>query len=268
MIRDIHINPKKIKDYLDTGLYKKVYIKFEHGLGDAIMFYCNLLPILKRHYPNIEFFVKNQLGQDKLFPTCDPNESKYDISFELGFPCAEWDNNNYTKSEKSAETELGFSRYEVFENYKFKNKVENPFIGVHFFSTAIKNFCMPEDKANEFWNKLKERNFIPIDTHLKHQNANKDHYNFEQRISTDINANIQTLINLIGSCAGFAGVNSGNIWIALGLFPPEKILFLYNSRSLKDYRKLTKLPIHHYDFSKNFNENEFEFNNWMNDIRK
>ncbi len=33
--------------------YKRILLKFYHGMGDAIMFYANCLPALERTFPNL-----------------------------------------------------------------------------------------------------------------------------------------------------------------------------------------------------------------------
>ena len=134
--------------------YKRILLKFYHGMGDAIMFYANCLPALERTFPNCEFFFETQLGQEEFFGDADPNEEHYDLAVFLNFPCAEWDEGPETKAEKCARVELGI---EIGEDHPSRYRLPffclSPLVGFHFVSTSNDSICCPENFAYHLWEK-------------------------------------------------------------------------------------------------------------------
>lgn len=239
------MNGKLLREKLDTGQYKKVLLYFHHGLGDAIDFYYNVLPVVKRHYPNVEFYFDTHMGQEEFFgnvPSCELFD--YDIAMPLVFPCAEWDSwSDETKAEKCLRIEFGIEGEKQGDNYDIPH-YQSPLIGVHFLSTSSKSIIYPESDAKKLWNAILDRGFIPIDTHFAHPKASvlRHAYSFENRNVDDIEPHVKTLFGLLGALSGFAGVSSGNFWSALGILHPKHILYIDNEFPAK---KLTHLPVHH-----------------------
>lgn len=185
--------------------YKTVLLKFYHGLGDAIDFFANCVPMLKRSFPGRRFYVETQLGQEYFFGEVDPDENHYDLCVFIAFPCAEWDEGPETKAEKCARVELGIkippdvpSRYFISPG-----RDPSPLVGVHFVSTSNDDVSCPEPCARMIWDKIEQRG----------------------------------LMNALG---GFAGVSSGNFWAALCTLPPSKILFIETEFPVQ---KITHIPI-------------------------
>ena len=265
-IQNLEFSDKKVVDYLNTGLYKKVLLKFFHGLGDAINFYVNDLQILKKKYPDIEFTFGTHLGQEEIFGYYDRNEENYDICFDIVFPCSEWDYRKWTKGQKSAEIELGFPINEA-SSYQVKDfsNFPNPLVAVHFFSTAVPTFNVNENFAKSFCDRLIENGMIPIDTYFKHAFSHDNNYAFEKRTLDDISPTCGKLIGILNHCAGIASAISGNLWLAMMIMPPEKILMLYNGSHIRPDRITSRLPFC-LDMEKPFN---FEiFNSWLSAVKK
>ena len=55
---ELTFNNKTLADILKAHPeYKRILLKFYHGLGDAIAFHANCLPALRRAFPGREFSV-------------------------------------------------------------------------------------------------------------------------------------------------------------------------------------------------------------------
>ena len=85
MIRKFKFLPGTLDDELATGKYRSVMFNFTHGLGDAIDFYCNVLPVLEARYPDIKFGFSTHKGQEWLFGNVSSFE--YDLAVHIGFEC-------------------------------------------------------------------------------------------------------------------------------------------------------------------------------------
>lgn len=217
----------KVSDYLDTGKYRRVLIRFHHGLGDAVMFHGTCLRALRARYPGIEFSYETQLGQEEVFGKVDASPNDYDIVFNLKYPCSEWGSIEETKSEKCARVELGIDP-RMSEDYSLPVKFASPLVGVHFNSTAVPRMDVPPAFGKMLWDQIQEEGFIPMDTHMRHKNDNRRSlvHAFETRRVDDIPATVGKLAGLISCMRGFAGVPSGNITLAYSLMPARSILYL------------------------------------------
>ena len=219
----------KMSDYLDTGKYKNVLILFHHGLGDAVIFHATCLCSLKKKYPDILFHFSTSNGQEKMFGKIDETVSKYDICFKISFPCSDWGQRDETKYEKCARTELGIDITE--QDWSSPIPARTPFVGVHFNSTCAPQMNCPIHYARKLYEQIKEAGLIPIDTHMRHCNDNKKSivYDFQSSMRIDnLPASLDTLLGVISTCRGFAGVPSGNITLAHIIFRhhPERILYM------------------------------------------
>lgn len=243
---------KKVSDYLNTGKYKKVLLIMNHGLGDSLMFYSNCYKTLVEAYPDIEFYYDTHIGQEDLFGYIDKAPEHYDIAFKFSFPESSWNSIDLTKGENCTICEIGLEP--TPECYNIDKKFSSPLVGIHLNSTCYPSLNVPEEFASRLWNQIIINDFIPIDTHMRHSFDNKRSviYPFEQcRRIDNIPATLPKLMGLIGVCAGFAGVSSGNFFCALSSLPPEKILYIGSGFPA---RKLTRLPVHEINWREGYNE--------------
>ena len=227
LIKDF--NDRKVCDYLDTGAYRNVLIRFRHGLGDAVMFYCTCLKALRRRYPDIRFAYSTHLGQEDIFGRPDDNPDHYDIAFEIVYPMSEWDPGAETKSEKCARLELGLP-LPLAEEYSLPRSYPSPLVGLHFNVTCLPFMDATEEFGRRLWTQVVEEGLIPVDTHMRHYYDNKSKsiiHPFEQcRRVDDIPATTDKLLGLLSCLRGFAGVPSGNLACALALMPPHRVMYL------------------------------------------
>lgn len=232
---------KKVIDYLNSNIYKKVLFKFHHGLGDAVMWQ-SLFEELKRLYPNIEIHQHLHLGQDELFKSADSvSETDYDIVFDIGFPMNDSVCDKYTKAEYCCVKELGIEPPNTV--IKINKCFTSPFVGVHFFSTCLPgSYSCPEDIAKKIWNAILEKNLIPLDTHMKHvfNNPANKHFSWNTCSIDCAKADIKNLMGVLQTCRGFCGVASGNFNLATTLFDSDKILYIKNTSPVTH---ITRLPI-------------------------
>lgn len=220
---------RKVCDWLDTGNYRRVLIIFHHGLGDAVMFWATCFKTLQKRYPAIEFTYATHLGQEDIFGKVNENPEHYDIAFKFRYPCSEWGSRDETKSEKCAREELGLP-LPLVEEYSLPVSFKSPLVGLHFNSTCCSHLNMPAEFGRRLWNQIQDAGFIPIDTHMRHQNDHPDKsivFDYEKcRRVDNVPATIDKLLGLIGCLRGFAGVPSGNIACALAMMPAERVLYL------------------------------------------
>ena len=217
---------RKVSDYLATGLYHNVLVKFHHGLGDAVAFQ-PCFDALRHLYPSIRFSLHVHCGQEDIFGTCDESESAYDIVFEIGFPCSEWDHPDMTKAEYCCRRELGIPAPSAFP--RIDRVFPSPLIGVHYHSTCMPfQLGCPEVVARRLRDSIIESGLIPLDTHMAHYFDNPDNRRFDWEHCTirDARASCSNLLGVLGVCAGFAGVASGNFHAALAMLPEDTVLFL------------------------------------------
>lgn len=236
---------RKIVDYLKTGQYKKVLIRFHHGLGDTVLFYASGgIDKLREMFPDIEIAFHTALGQEEIFGTVDNDVTHYDIVFEPRMPLSEWDKDPWNKAEKCLHVEFGIPVELGRSVWKLPHEYGNRLIGFHFHSTCMKNLTVKEDSALKVWQYVQNKGFVALSTHMRHKNNHTALYRFESSNVIDEPARVSKLFGLIKACAGFAGTASGNFHSALALLPPEKILFL---KTDFDVNRITHLPIRQID---------------------
>ena len=218
--------------------FRRILIRFKHGLGDALMFNATCLKALREAFPDVEFAFSTHLGQQDVFGEIDEG-GKYDAVFDLAFPMAEYDSGNETKAEKCARIETG-AAFKV-EDYRLNQSFTNPLVALHFHSTCLKALCIPDDFAKRLWEQIEDEGFIPIDTHLRHPTDNAPPMaEWQSRNLEGIKATVPKLLGLIGACNGFIGTSSGNFFCALSMLEARKIMFI---KTAFDVEKLTRLPV-------------------------
>lgn len=246
IVRDF--SSRKVSDYLASGKYHHVLIKFHHGLGDAIAF-IPCFDMLKSTYPSVSFSLGVHCGQNEIFGEVTENESAYDIVFEIGFPCSEWDHPEYTKAEYCCKIELGIP---VPNTEPLLEKAKSPLVGVHFFSTCMPDkLGCPEFIARRIRDQIIDSGLVPIDTHMSHSfdNPVNQKFNWENCTIRDAHASCRNLLGVISGCCGFAGVASGNFHAALSVMPEEDILFIKTDFSVSclTRKSVLQLDISNYD---------------------
>lgn len=242
----ISMSYKKLRltDFLESGEYHSVLFKFYHGLGDAISFYCNVLPVLEKKFPDVDFYFETERGQEMMFGNVCGDEDDYDLSVFVNFPCSEWDiDTDETKAEKCLRVEMGIDGVKQGEDYQMPCQFMSPLIGCHFFSTSCEALSCDYEIAQAVWDGIANHGMIPIDTHFVHPNATIKlaPFDFEAcRNVADVKPDVGLLFGLLGTLSGFVGVAGGNFWAALSCLPPQHILFIENEFPVT---KLTRLPV-------------------------
>ena len=253
---------KKVTDYLDSGNYKTALIIFHHGLGDLIQFHgCCYIPLVARYAGKIDIELSLQRDQQDFIFDKDTDPSHYDIAFEIKYSCTEWGTEPITKAQRCARDELGIDFKK--EAYYLTTGSRPSLVGLHMFSTCNPKMNCPEDISKKLWEQIQEAGFIPIETHMVHFNANRFRpYAHETQNIVSEKATIPKLFGLIKSCAGFAGVSSGNFWAALASLFPQYILFLRTDFSVK---RMTSLPVWEMDVRRGYDD--ILVADWLDTIR-
>jgi hypothetical protein len=163
-------------------------------------------------------------------------EEAYDIIADIDFPMSEGQI-ELTKGEYCCVHELGIPP--VAGHKKLTHGV-NRLIGVHFNITCLPDSCNPDrDTAERIWNDILEAGFIPIETHFQHvfHNPVNVKFDFVDCTVRRVRPRISTLVGLLQQCAGFVGVVSGNLHVALAVMPHERIFFLEKDFKLLSFIK-------------------------------
>jgi len=246
---------EKLKEYLDTNLYKKVAIFFGHGLGDCVMFQI-LLDKLKELYPNISFTMALQKGLDEetIYPDAVFVNSReeaqkleeFDLVAQINFP-VETDP-HLTKAELCCKTELGI---EPICGHKKLPDFPSPIVAVHFNLTALPSLANPsEEVAEKIWREIKEAGLIPIECHFSHvfDNPVNKKFSFVDSTVRNCQAKVSSLIGLLKVSRAFIGVVSGPFHCALSVLPFNRILYLEKDLPLNrfTYEPIKTLDIKNY----------------------
>jgi hypothetical protein len=251
-LKQLWKSEKKLVQYIEELKPKKILLPFGHGLGDNVMF---LEPFnkLAETYPHIEFTLALQkgLGFEELEPDIIGDNKKvvyssdlsykehspeYDIIADIDFPMSEGQV-EFTKGEYCCIHELGIP---PVAGHRKLTKGVNRLIGVHFNITCLPESCNPDrDTAERIWNDILESGFIPIETHFLHVFANpvNKKFDFVDCTVRRVHPRVSTLIGLLQQCAGFVGVVSGNLHVALSVLPREKVFFLEKDFKLLSFIK-------------------------------
>ncbi len=272
---------QKVIDIIKANHFKKILVRINAGLGDAVMFKEVCLPALQNFvrdlYPlgsNYRVDVQAHNGQDVLFNSSkrySGNLNDYDAVFELEFPdnCFTWEGaDTLTKPEVCLRDELGLPYYNAKEYYPGSGQHKNScFVGIHLFSTCYAGLNCPEEFARNLWRQIVENGLIPLDTYIETPGGKNRYkpYDFETQNLKGVTPGVDKLSRVISSCAGFASVSSGNFFLALQYMPPQKILFL---QTIFRPVKLTRLPVHVVDAKAPYNSaTEKAVQDWIDDFK-
>lgn len=249
---------KKLVDYLIPGGKYQLHMGY-HGLGDVVMFY-PIFRKLQRDFPNCLIDFKGRMGQE-YFDEIKTND--YDIIFDIIFP--EPDYKSMSKVEVCCLKEIGIPfTPEIDYTWKPDKPLRNNIIGVNFIVDSNSKRNMNYRKAKEVWNLIKECGFIPLEVIFYHPCAKykSEKYDFVDFTTRGIKAHPETTLNMLSSCAGFIGVNSGTLVMYSSLFP-EKAMHLNTSYNFKYYKKNN--PIQETDCHGELNKEEIK--TFLNSIR-
>lgn len=228
---------KKLVEYLKPGM--KVLLLFGHGLGDTIMF-MPLFESLKKEYPDIEWHIYLENGQEMLFESYPWKgyEDYYDLIFSLDYPMCEW--TDYTKNEMCCIEELGVDPKIIQNDFATLNNYDSPLIGLHFHGTALPDSVnCPEETAKEIWNEVIDCGFIPIECHYQHifHNPINAKYGFVNNTIRNCKPSLQPLVGLIQRCFAFIGVASGPLTVALSALGKDRVCYLERNHKISSYTK-------------------------------
>lgn len=235
---------KKVMDYLKDG--QKVLFRGHNGVGDLLMW----LPAyekLKKEYPNVDFHLYLESGQEELWGDEKDKDSKnYDLVFSLNFPMAE--GSELTKTQKCCKEEMGIEPPE--QEFAELPKCESPFVACHFMGTALPDSVnCPEVIAKQIWQEIKDFGKVPIEVHFEHMwhNSNNAKYEFIDVSVRNYKATISNLIGSIQHSFATIAVASGPLVVSLSVMP-ERTLYLEKAHPLKTYTKkdITKIDINNY----------------------
>jgi hypothetical protein len=228
---------KKVTEYLQDG--QKVLFLAHNGLGDTIMW----LPSyekLKKDYPNIDFHLYVESGQEELWGDERNKDSQdYDLVFSLNFPMAE--GSDMTKAEKCCNEEMGIEL--PTQEFAILPNCESPFVAVHLQGTALPGSVnCPEETARQIWQEIKDFGKIPIECHFEHMwhNGSNAKYGFIDVSVRGYQAKISNLIGLIQRSFAVIAVASGPFVVAMATMP-ERTLYLEKNHPLKTYTKRTDI---------------------------
>lgn len=260
---------KRLTEYLETGLYKKVILPSWHGIGDLVMF---MAPVayLRKKYKDIQIDVglAKGLQEEVFFPgyyLLDGDwrktivDSEYDLAFICDMPLEDANNLTKTKAEVCCEEELGISP--ISGHLYIPHK---PLVGVHFQNTSVSNVAnVTEEIATKVWNEIVEADCMPLETLFKHGFHNPNNIKFKcvQNHCREFPADLSSLISIIAHCDFFIGAVSGNFHLALSLLPYHRVALLENKLRAEHF---TKLPIQTFDI---YNYKDGSIRQWLQDMR-
>ncbi len=249
---------KKLTEYLDTGLYKKVLLPCWHGIGDICMFKI-LFNYLRERYPYIKIDIGLARGLQEEFIIEDAvlmdgnwqetvKTSDYDLVFSCHMPLEKLDDLSMTKAEVSCIEELGIPP--ISGHVSIKNK---KLVALHFSNTSVSWLANTDELiAKKIWQEVLDANCIPIETLFQHAfyNDTSKKFDFVDNHVRNWPARLDTLIALLTHCDFFIGAVSGNFHLALSLLPHEKVCLLEKDLKAPHF---TKLPIKRIDI-KNYQD--------------
>ena len=261
---------KKLTEYLDTSLYKKVLIQYWHGIGDACMAKI-LFKYLKEKYPNIKIDIGLARGlqeefiiEDSVLLDGDWQEkvktSDYDLVFSCHMPLEKLNDLSITKAEVCCEEELGIPKISGYLPIKRKKLV-----ALHFHNTSVSWLANVDEKiAKKIWDEVIEAGCVPVETLFQHAfyNDTSKKFNFVDNHVRNWPARLDTLISLLGACDYFIGAVSGNFHLSMSLLPYENVCLLEKDLKAQHF---TKLPIKTIDV-KNYVDGSIKL--WLESFEK
>jgi hypothetical protein len=228
---------------------------FEHGLGDLI----NYLPVHKEFCKQTNRRVVLAASAKRQFNLIDNNiialngdtsslRRSYDYIYRVHYPDSTNSippiefHNESAKPYLCAFYELGMKDF-TWKPYRMINKYASKSsnrVGVHLSGHTGMNrkFC-PRDVIVDIWNEIKEAGYEPFETHMIPQFANEYNLN-DKGICDDFSflnktnslrfeePNLVRMIEEIGKCKYFIGIDSGPIYLASALLGCDKLIGLIN----------------------------------------
>ena len=250
---------------------KSLFI-FEHGLGDLI----NFLPVWREFIEQTGF--RSALGAsekrqfDFIYPDMlNINESfnirKYEYVYKILYPDPKNTSVPIDISDEPAKPyicayyELGMSEF-TWKPYKMFNKYANrnsKRVGVHLFGhTGMhKKFC-PVDVAEQIWQEIIDAGYEPFECHMTPDFA-EEYPDFVEADSMECltpdcslryeTASLGRMIQEIGKCKFFIGVDSGPIYLASALLGTDYIIGLENQKKHNNFlpKHIITVPVLNYE---------------------
>lgn len=273
-------------DKLRTTSGKSLFI-FDHGLGDLINFLpvwyefikqAGIHPILgsssKRQFDLID---KNIISIDDLF-----NKRRYNYVYKVLYPDPKDSSIPIDVSDEPPKPylcafyELGMD-YFVWKPYHMENKykVDNSRrVGVHLFGhTGMhKKFC-PVEVGEQIWKEIIEAGYEPYECHMTPDFA--DEYpdfveaDFMNCLDKDCSlryekADLKKMIQEIGKCKFFIGIDSGPIYLASALLGLDNIIGLENQKKHNNFlpKHIVTIPVLNYEAGSIYNQLR-SMKNWL-----
>jgi len=252
---------------------------FDHGLGDLINFLpvwyefikqAGIKPILgsslKRQFDLID---ENIVSIDSLF-----NKRRYNYVYKILYPDPKDSSIPIDVSDEPPKPylcafyELGMDHF-VWKPYHMVNKyrVDNSKrIGVHLFGhTGMhKKFC-PVEVAEQIWKEVIEAGYEPYECHMTPDFA--DEYpdfieaDFMDCLNKDCSlryekADLKKMIEEIGKCKFFIGIDSGPIYLASALLGLDNIIGLENQKKHNNFlpKHIVTVPVLNYEAGSIYNQ--------------
>jgi hypothetical protein len=230
LTRKINSDTEKLYGVLVRERPNTVGLLFYHGIGDCCMF----LPSVKKlaeMFPETKFVV---LTLDKQVPIfmklgvfADEYKDDYpcDFIFDIRFFMSP---KNTTKNDYCCLVELGIEPVEDGYEYEIKTEMK-PIVGVHFQNTCLPDGANPSpEKAKAIWDEIRNCGCIPLEVHFIHGFANPKNkiFDFVDFTTRNISCSIDNLVDYIGICDFFFGVNSGPFFVALRTLGLSRVAML------------------------------------------
>lgn len=252
---------------------------FEHGLGDLI----NFLPVWHEFIEQAGIKPILASSAKRQFHTIIPNVHvfdetlnirKYDYKYKILYPDPQNTSIPIDISEEPAKPyicayyELGMDEF-TWKPYKMFNKYFNrrsKRVGVHLFGhTGMhKKFC-PVDIAEQIWKEIEEAGYEPYECHMTPEFAD-EYPDFVEAdtmecITPDCSlryekADLGKMIEEIGKCKFFIGVDSGPIYLASALLGTDYIIGLENQKKHNNFlpKHIITVPVLKYKSGTIFNQ--------------
>jgi len=265
-------------DKLKRNSGRSLFI-FNHGLGDLINFLpvwyelieqTGIRPTLgsnsKRQFDLIN---KNILSIDDLF-----NKRRYNYVYKILYPDPKNSSIPIDISDEPPKPylcglyELGMAPF-VWKPYRMINKykVENSKrVGVHLFGhTGMhKKFC-PVDVAEKIWQEIIEAGYEPYECHMTPDFAGEYPDYIEANSMTCLTpdcslryekADLRKMIEEIGRCKFFIGIDSGPIYLASALLGLDNIIGLENQKKHNQFlpKHIVTVPVLNYEPNSIYNQ--------------
>lgn len=234
---------------------KGALFTFEHGLGDLI----NYLPVHREFCRQSGVNVTIASSAKRQFNLIDPriivldqNEnyrSRFDFHYRVHYPDSV--NSSYpieihnepAKPYLCAIHEMGMKDF-VWKPFRMVNKtldVESNRVGVHLFGhTGMMDKHVPEEVVYKIWKEIEDAGFEPFEVYMRPGFSNE--YKCTDRGTDDFciaNKNnslrfekpdLKRMIEEIGKCRFFVGIDSGPIYLAGALLGHDHLIGLINGK--------------------------------------